>query len=102
MDVSSVRRIDFVLNAGGRNESVDVVARSALVDSTGNTQGGTIDGREAAELPVNGRDFTKLLSMVPGTAADPSSINDSPGSFGLFSATATAAAPTTTCWTART
>jgi hypothetical protein len=35
---------------------------------------------------VNGRDFTKLLSMVPGTAADPSSINDSPGSFGLFSA----------------
>ncbi|HEY7925161.1 MAG TPA: carboxypeptidase regulatory-like domain-containing protein, partial [Vicinamibacteria bacterium] len=86
VDVSSVRRVDFVLAAGGRSESVDVVARSALVDATGNTQGGTIEGRQAAELPVNGRDFTKLLSMVPGTAADPSSINDSPGSFGLFSA----------------
>jgi Carboxypeptidase regulatory-like domain/TonB dependent receptor/TonB-dependent Receptor Plug Domain len=86
VETSSVRRVDFVLSAGGRSESVDVVAKSALVDSTGNTQGGTIDGREAAELPINGRDFTKLLSMVPGTAADPSSINDSPGSFGLFSA----------------
>ncbi len=86
VDASSLRRVDFVLAAGRRSESVDVVARSALVDSTGNTQGGTIEGRQAAELPVNGRDFTKLLSMVPGTAADPSSINDSPGSFGLFSA----------------
>ena len=86
VEASSVRRVDFVLEAGGRAESVDVVARSALVDSTGNTQGGTISGEQAAELPVNGRDFTKLLSMVPGTAADPSSINDSPGSFGLFSA----------------
>ena len=86
VDASSLRRVDFVLAAGRRTESVVVVARSALVDSNGNTQGGTIEGRQAAELPVNGRDFTKLLSMVPGTAADPSSINDSPGSFGLFSA----------------
>ena len=86
VEASGVRRVDFVLEAAGRAESVDVVARSALVDSSGDTQGGTISGAQAAELPVNGRDFTKLLSMVPGTAADPSSINDSPGSFGLFSA----------------
>ena len=71
VDVSSVRRIDFVLNAGGRSESVDVVARSALVDSTGNTLGGTIDGRQAAELPVNGRDFTKLLEHGAGHGRRP-------------------------------
>ena len=86
VDASATRRVDLVLGAGGRQESVEVVAGSPLVDSTGDTMGGTISGAQAAEIPLNGRDFTKLLSMVPGTAADPSSINDSPGSFGLFSA----------------
>src|SRR5207302_11397103 len=38
------------------------------------------------ELPVNGRDFTKFLVLVPGATADPSGATDSPGSFGLFSA----------------
>ena len=86
VDASATRRVDLVLSAGTRQESVEVVADKPLVDSTGDTMGGTISGEQAAEIPLNGRDFTKLLSMVPGTAADPSSINDSPGSFGLFSA----------------
>ncbi len=48
--------------------------------------GGTIEGKQVAELPVNGRDFTKLLTLVPGSTGDPSGAGDSPGSFGLFSA----------------
>ena len=86
VDASATRRVDLELSAAGRQESVEVVAGSPLIDSTSDTLGGTISGDQAAEIPLNGRDFTKLLSMVPGTAADPSSINDSPGSFGLFSA----------------
>src|SRR5438132_6820624 len=34
---------------------------------------------------VNGRDYTKLLTMIPGANADPSAVNDSPQSFGVFS-----------------
>ena len=49
------------------------------------TTGDTISGEQAADLPVNGRDFTKLLVLVPGAAGDPSGAADSPGSFGLFS-----------------
>lgn len=86
VDVSSVRRVNVVLGAAGVTESVEVVAGAALVDTTHNTQGGTLQGEQVSELPVNGRDFTKLMALVPGTTADPSSINDSPGSFGLFSA----------------
>ena len=85
VEASRSRRVDIQLHPGGVQESVEVVAGSPLVDSTRNVQGGTIDGEQAAEIPLNGRDFTKLLSLVPGTAADPSGINDSPGSFGLFS-----------------
>ena len=73
------------LHPGGVQESVEVTARSPLVDTTRNVQGGTIEGASRPEIPLNGRDFTKLLTLVPGAAADPSGINDSPGSFGLFS-----------------
>lgn len=78
-------RVDFELRPGGVQESVEVIARTPLVDTTRNEQGGTIDGKQAAEIPLNGRDFVKLLTLVPGSTADPSGINDSPGSFGLFS-----------------
>lgn len=86
IDAASVRRVNLTLGAAGLAENVEVVAGAALVDTTRNTQGGTLQGEQVSELPVNGRDFTKLMALVPGTAADPSSINDSPGSFGLFSA----------------
>ena len=57
-----------------------------LVETTSNTLGGTITTKAAADLPINGRDFTKFLVMVPGATGDPSGATDSPGSFGLFSA----------------
>lgn len=82
---SATQRVIFQMKPGGVTETVEVTARSPLVDTTRNVQGGTIEGAQAAEIPVNGRDFTKLLTMVPGAAADPSGIYDSPGSFGLFS-----------------
>jgi len=85
VEVSQNQRVVIRLAVGQLTQTVQVTAGSALVDATHNTQGDTIGGEQAARLPVNGRDFTKLLSLVPGSTADPSGINDSPGSFGLFS-----------------
>ena len=48
--------------------------------------GGTFENKQVEELPINGRDYTKLLIMVPGTAGEPNGGGDSPGSYGLFSA----------------
>jgi hypothetical protein len=36
-------------------------------------------------IPVNGRDYTKLIYLNPGVAGSPDQISDSPGSFGTFS-----------------
>ncbi len=36
-------------------------------------------------LPVNGRDYTKLIYLNPGVSGSPDQISDSPGSFGEFS-----------------
>ena len=37
------------------------------------------------DLPINGRDYTKLIYLNPGVAGSPDQITDSPGSFGEFS-----------------
>jgi len=83
--VEGPQRANLALTPGRVDEKVEVQADVALVETTSNTLGGTIQGAEFTDLPVNGRDFMKMLTAVPGANADPSSVNDSPGSFGVFS-----------------
>lgn len=83
--VSAERRVDVSLAVTG-GETTVIVSTNTQVETTTNTLGGTISTKEVADLPVNGRDFTKFLTMVPGATGDPSGATDSPGSFGLFSA----------------
>ena len=79
------QRADFKLSPGQVQEVVEVTGEVPLVDTTGNTVGGTIEARQLEQLPVNGRDFTKVLTLVAGATSDPASVSDSPGSFGYFS-----------------
>ena len=85
VEVTSEKRVDVELSVAG-SEAVVLVAPAAQVETTTNTLGGTISTKAVADLPVNGRDFTKFLVLVPGATGDPSGATDSPGSFGLFSA----------------
>jgi len=85
VEVTSERRVDIELSVAG-SDTVVLVAPAAQVETTTNTLGGTISTKAVADLPVNGRDFTKFLVLVPGATGDPSGATDSPGSFGLFSA----------------
>jgi outer membrane receptor protein involved in Fe transport len=85
VEVSSEKRVDVALLVAGA-DTVVTVAEAAQVETTNNTLGGTITGKAVSDLPINGRDFTKFLVLVPGATGDPSGATDSPGSFGLFSA----------------
>ncbi len=85
VEVSAERRVDAALAVAGTSNQV-IVAAENQVETTNTTLGGTISTKEVADLPINGRDFTKFLVMVPGATGDPSGATDSPGSFGLFSA----------------
>jgi hypothetical protein len=86
VEVASERRVDASLKAGQVSTRVEVSAdQIPLVETTSNTLGGTIQAEDFKDLPVNGRDYMKMLTAVPGANADPSSVNDSPGSFGVFS-----------------
>src|SRR5207245_1882091 len=85
--VAAERRVDVQLKPGQISETIQVSAEALpLVETTSDTLGGQFEQKQIVDLPINGRDFTKLLIMVPGTAGEPNGGGDSPGSFGLFSA----------------
>ncbi|HZD93999.1 MAG TPA: TonB-dependent receptor, partial [Candidatus Sulfotelmatobacter sp.] len=83
--VSARQEVNVQLSPGDVVETVDVPLSAPLVDTVQDTLGATLEAEQFNELPVSGRDFTKLLVMVPGSGGDPSGVADSPGSFGLFS-----------------
>jgi outer membrane receptor protein involved in Fe transport len=86
VEVSSERRIDFILQPGQLAQTVQVQADELpMVESTSNTLGGILESKVATTLPVNGGDYQKLIFLVPGVTGSPDQITDSPGSFGIFS-----------------
>ncbi len=85
--VAGERRVDASLKPGPTSQSITVSGETLpVVETASNTLGGTFESQQVEQLPINGRDYTKLLIMVPGTAGEPNGGGDSPGSYGLFSA----------------
>jgi len=85
VEVSATTRADVPLRLAGATTIVDIPGVEPIVNSAENNLGGSIQAKQLQELPVSGRDFTKMLVLVPGSGGDPSGVADSPGSFGLFS-----------------
>ena len=59
---------DFVLAIGRATETITVNAdaAAALVQSTSSELGTVVGEKQIQELPLNGRNFTELLSLTPG------------------------------------
>src|SRR5208337_4033092 len=86
VEVSSERRADVTLQPGQLAQTVTVQGEELpMVESTSNTLGGMIESKVAGNLPVNGRDYQKLILLVPGASSAPDGITDSPGSYGTVS-----------------
>ncbi len=84
VEVSSERRADVTLQPGEVAQRIEVSGDTLpLVETTSNTLGGAFVSKQVEDLPINGRDYTKLLINVPGGAGEPNGAGDSPGSFGL-------------------
>ncbi len=83
--VAGESRADFTLQPGRIESRVEVQATAPLVATTEDTLGGTVQASRVANLPVNGRDYTKLIFMAPGVTGSPDQMTDSPGSFGEMS-----------------
>ena len=80
VEVSTARRADVVLQPGDVSQTVEVSGDTLpQVESTSNTLGGIIESTVVTNLPVNGRDYQKLIFLVPGVTGSPDQITDSPG-----------------------
>jgi hypothetical protein len=86
VEVSTERRADVTLQPGQLAQKVEVVGEDLpIVESTSDTLGGVIESNVVTNLPVNGRDYQKLILLVPGAASGPDAITDSAGSYGTVS-----------------
>lgn len=85
--VESTSRVDIRLSLGQLSETVSVTAEAPLVETSSATLGIVIDEKKVVELPLNGRNFTQLGTLLPGVVAPPSNLGGqsgdaTPGGFG--------------------
>ena len=64
-------RLDVQLEVGGVTEGITVNADASLLRSETSGLGHVIDHRRVIDLPLNGRSFISLASLVPGVALPP-------------------------------
>ncbi len=68
-----------------RQEQVTVTEETPLVDSTRDVLGEVVNQQLVTDLPLNGRDFGKLVALVPGATVEPSGVAAIQSGFGQFS-----------------
>jgi hypothetical protein len=66
LQVSQIAVVDFQLTIGAISESVVVSGGSPVIDAADSSVNTVIQGRQITELPLNGRNFTQLATLVPG------------------------------------
>ena len=76
---------DFGLQLQKQTEEVTVITTTPIVDSTRDVLGEVVDQKQVTDLPLNGRDFGKLVALVPGATVEPAGVAAVQDGFGQFS-----------------
>ena len=66
LEIGQAARMDFTLRLGSVTETVTVTATAPLLASESAAIGQVIGNKKILDLPLNGRDFTQLATLVPG------------------------------------
>jgi hypothetical protein len=69
LQVQQTARVDFTLEVGQVNQSVEVSAQAAMLNTEDATVGTVIDRQRIQDLPLNGRNFLQLVSLSPNVTA---------------------------------
>jgi len=70
LHVNDSLTVDAQLKLGAKTETVEVVANTAQVELSNAELSGTVAGAQITQLPLNGRSFAELLTLVPGVEVD--------------------------------
>ena len=69
--VASTVRVDLSLSPGAQTQTVTITEEVPAIDTTSATLGGTVSNQAIQELPLNGRNFMRLLDLRPGVVTKP-------------------------------
>ena len=69
LQVQQVARLDFQLNVGTVSTAVEVTGGAPLLATENATVGTVIDNQRIVDLPLNGRNFTGLISLSPNVVS---------------------------------
>jgi hypothetical protein len=86
LSVNQTVTFDFTLNVGSTQQSVTVEASAAAIEASTAELGTVINEQAVNDLPLNGRNFTQLLTLTPG--ASPISVAQNSGGGGGFAGNA--------------
>jgi hypothetical protein len=64
-------RNDILLETGNITEKITVEATEPLLETDTSERGETVEAAQIEELPLNKRDYTQLVLLVPGTTYNP-------------------------------
>lgn len=71
LDVATAVTQNVQLKVGEASEKIEIIAESALVDTTTTSIGQVINDKTVQEIPLNGRHFVDLSLLTPGTVTPP-------------------------------
>jgi Carboxypeptidase regulatory-like domain len=64
--VGARQRVDLALKVGADTQTVSVSGAASLLETDTSDRGETVNSREAVNLPLNGRAYADLSTLVPG------------------------------------
>src|SRR5262245_5485709 len=69
LNVADVRALDVKLEPGTVTENVTVEVPAVAVQTVGGDVSGLVTGEQVRELPLNGRNFLQLATLMPGVSS---------------------------------
>jgi len=68
LETGAVLKIDMQLDVGAVTESVEVTAAAPMLQTQETSVAGVVSQSQLERIPVNGRNYTRLLVLMPGTS----------------------------------
>lgn len=70
LQVAQVARLDFVMQVGNVQDVVEVTGGAPVIETETTAVGTVIENRRIVELPLNGRNYLQLASLIPGATTN--------------------------------
>ncbi len=70
LQVGQAAKIDFPLSVGNVSEVVEVTGGAPVLETESTSVGTVIENKRIVELPLNGRNYLQLASLIPGATTN--------------------------------